>query len=415
MITSGPTTAGGSAPAGGLPTYRRATSPFTPGQLAVTRSQTYYNGNFAYAAAQTSRQPFTVGPAGVADLRSCFGNWSAFPPDGGIGAGATVKGALEWGASFFPLYFNGRRILTLDGDTNAGGTVWSEPIGQEIPAGAAIFIRTLYTVASGAACPLSNFPGGTWVAGDSVDATGALANNIGAGYLYGACGLAGTPASRVPQVALIGDSRIMGFGDPTGRGYANQALGNNFVSINCGALGETVAEYLGNGHYLRDKFLAGCDYAFEAYGINDLAAAATALQLETNRLAVWNLAAQRGLTVYADTLWPETTGTWTSIGGQTKATWDAQRVLVNQWIRARAPILAGAPVAPGTSGATLAGQTGHPLTGVTDSSTLIETAQDSGFWNWNPVGPAAWTADGIHANAAGITAALPAVPVSKFV
>jgi hypothetical protein len=87
---------------------------------------------------------------------------------------------------------------------------------------------------------------------------------------------------------------------------------------------------------------------------------------------------------------------------------ETRRKEFNAWLRDGAPIIAGAPVTPGTAGAVRSGTAGHPLTNWFEVADLAESARDSGKWK------AGYVSDGTHPNAVGAAALALGVPANAF-
>jgi hypothetical protein len=430
-------TSNGSA---GSPLLRRTSAPYVRGQLVALRVSPNHGPGNTVSGGLTERQPFKCGPAAVSDISLCFANWQMpLANNAGEvqspGAAGTIKVSLEYNGNYYPVWFGtGTREVTLDPE----GEIWSLPVGIEIPANATFYVRTLYIPASGTTfasnyldASYGGLSGACYVAADEVDGTGSFGSGAGGFGLFAPVCITGVPAARVPQVAIIGDSRAAGNEDggggvttSGGGGYLNRAIAATCVSVNLGLFGENGSQFL-TAHGSRGKFIAGCDYALEAYGVNDINGGAALATVQATRISIWKLLTQRGLTVFADTLQPKTTSTdsWVTTVNQTHALTSGEetnRVSMNQWIRAGAPLASASsltPVTPGTSGAITAGRAGHPLAGTFDSCALVETAvyqygggTDSGIWQ--APGGAAITSDGIHCNPAGAVIAATAVPVS---
>lgn len=409
--------------------------PYLQGQIAVTRcGQPHTTSTTPSAGAFTGRVAYATGPTGTADLRFCFSNWitlaNGATSEGTPNEAGTIKASVEIpqgsGTAFFPIWFRGLRSVKL----TDGSEIWSDPVGIEIQAGTTFYVRVLYDPGTSSVYPEANIystSADTWVAGDSVDATGALANILGAaGGLYRPTAITCTPAARVPQVVIVGDERAMGNNDPPEyTGYINTALGGNFVSLNLGA-DQDRASGFAIDHPCRGRFLAGCDYGFETYGGKDLDDSDTLAQIQASRIAIWQAFKQRGIAMYSDTVPPYTTSTdgWTTTTNQTKA-WstanEATRVALNQWMRAGAPMANSAAVTPGTANAIVAGNPHHPLAGVVDDAATCETqvfqygqGTDSGIWKVGS-GGTPLTHNGFGLNAAGCLIAAPSVPVAQLV
>jgi lysophospholipase L1-like esterase len=161
--------------------------------------------------------------------------------------------------------------------------------------------------------------------------------------------------------------------------------------------------------------LNGCTAAICEYGINDLYDLGNNdVVVRGNLLKVWIELSVRGMKVYQTTITPRSTSTdgWVTTANQTpqNATIVAWRTTVNDWIRAGSPIdpTTKAAVAVGTSGALLAGQAGHPLTGYFEIADLAETARNSSIWK------AGYTTDGLHPTGTAAAALAAGIDVSKF-
>lgn len=125
--------------------------------------------------------------------------------------------------------------------------------------------------------------------------------------------------------------------------------------------------------------------------------------MQANLIMLWNQQNGYGQRVIQTTITPNTTSTdgWATTGNQTpvNATVESHRVQLNDWLRGGAPMSGGLAVAVGTSGALLAGDTGHPLYGYWEITDNVESARNSGIWK------AGYTTDGLHPNITGINAA----------
>jgi hypothetical protein len=118
------------------------------------------------------------------------------------------------------------------------------------------------------------------------------------------------------------------------------------------------------------------------YGRNDISGGASLASVQSTAVTLWSMFANRGQRVFQTTITPRTTSTdgWVTTGSQTAAAGESVRVAFNAWLRAGAPVSSGVAVAIGTSGALLAGQTGHPLYGVFEVADICESTRDSGLW-----------------------------------
>lgn len=205
----------------------------------------------------------------------------------------------------------------------------------------------------------------------------------------------------VPVLAIWGDSEMVSLGDWFAvpfRGFVERALAGNYPYVNVSrhsshvsqvvpvpAVGSASAfaplEYRQRWRIVR---AANCTHVLSGYGVNDLGGDTLAVT-QANLLAHWTELTSRGLKVWQYTLPPlvnTSTDGWITLAGQTVSSSDPKRVQLNAWIRAGAPVdpSTKAAVAVGTSGALLAGQSGHSLRGYVETSDSWESARDSGKW-----------------------------------
>lgn len=159
--------------------------------------------------------------------------------------------------------------------------------------------------------------------------------------------------------------------------------------------------------------------ATEGYGINDLLDDKTFEEITDLRVRLWLALQAAGVRVFALTTTPNSNASG-SFGWSPAR--EAERVKINDWLRAGAPLLGGMRVPAGTAGATTAtvvgpdvngartvrshGTGSHPLAEVWDYADVVETARNSGAWK------AGYSADGIHPTVSAGTA--PLVPLVDF-
>lgn len=255
--------------------------------------------------------------------------------------------------------------------------------------------------------------------GGAVDGDSHLTGTItsSAEYLFGPDELAlDTVTSPVPKnVAIVTDS--------FGGGWPVNAFEGTYPTAFFSRNGESAQTFLtatgswGTASARRDEVypaLADFHNVVEGYGTNDRASNRTAAQIKADRLTIWSqiFALYPTMRIIAATLAPRTTSTdaWATTTNQTPIAGEADRLSVNAWLRAGAPIdpTAKTVVAVGTSGALLAGQAGHPLYGYFELADVIESARDSGLW---AVGT---TTDGIHPGTSGKASIAAAFPFASL-
>lgn len=322
-----------------------------------------------------------------------------------------VNCSIELGdGTILPLYFAGNRTPKIE----IGQFLISDPHGWVPEAGEVFWTRTWVRGAGGA----GSYPIGMRLRGASysegsgagdLTLSGAITNGTGSGYAPVAI-IAQKRDPELVSVGLIGDSIMRGHDDQTdeavdddSRGFAVRSLGDTHGVVRTARGGVRVAERMAAGRKLFPEFIAvaPCDYVLCNHGITDLRNGRTLAQLQADLIALWTRGRFAGSTVYQTTITPTTNSTdsWASLGSQSlyldgvsgRGT-EADRLAVNAWLRAGAPIVDGAAVAVGTAGAILVGERTHPLSHVFDTAVVVEEA---GKWI---VG---MTLDGLHPTPAG--------------
>jgi hypothetical protein len=296
-----------------------------------------------------------------------------------------------------PVYFGNLR----SGTVPAGGRLVSDPVPIVLNRGDQVTYRVLATLANGATTQLTGYVSALFTAaegyehgltvtdktlqtGDTIAArtapTAAIVPNL----------LLGEPLTADPVVGLGGcDSIAAGFQDSntmgTDGGYLRRALTGKVGFVRTASPSDLASNYSDPQKSPRRRSLmAGCTSIIDQDGINDIKGGGRTLaQLQAAKLANATFHASLGAKVFVCTLLPyapTTTDAWATTAGQTVGAYESARTGYNQWLRAGAPIVAGAAVAPGTSGALLAGQAGHPIWHVFDPCSKVESATDSGKW-----------------------------------
>jgi hypothetical protein len=195
---------------------------------------------------------------------------------------------------------------------------------------------------------------------------------------------------------LLGDSILLGIGDnyvdSYQPGWAVRAIPGTVPWWRAAKTGDEAGDFLSGGT-LRLAIAARCSRVICDYGTNEVRDGNSLATIQANLVSVWAQAAQRGCKVWHTTITPQTTSTdsWASTANQTAASgFGASSVWanLNSWLRGGASYYFD-----GTS--LVAGQTGHPLTGVLDVAAAVTDATTT--WAWK----ASYTSDGIHPNATG--------------
>jgi lysophospholipase L1-like esterase len=310
-------------------------------------------------------------------FRFVYGNWAKNGEREPANA-ITVKAGLArgtLGTEIYPVYFGGQEKITI----TRGAYAVSDVIPFEALRGTVFYARTYVSVAEA---------GMKW----ALDRTTVAANNEGVtptnvdkSQTEGITGSAGTcyspvailavsPITTVPVIAQIGDSIISGNQDtPVDLGWFNRALNAEWAYLNFGKGGGTAKQWSEPASSEgRMQIIDACSHAVVAYGINDLAEGRTAFQVQENLQTIYERLHRRGIRTYGVTILPRTTAStdgYTTVAGQTTASYNAERIAVNEWIRT----------------------TPLPLKGVIDAAAAVESSFNSGKWK-----VPAYTEEGLH-------------------
>lgn len=309
----------------------------------------------------------------------------------GVPINATVTCAIEYpSGTFTQVKFGG----SASGSLVSGQNLISDFAAVTIPAGAFYYVRVFWISSQGLCFSVGNAVG---LPNDTVN---------GEGFNYAASGLTdltlgGTitntdsvtmfrplavlASSTLPVVGIFGDSRAIGLDD----GYGNQSTApgeiargvmQHFPYMLCASSGGTLQGFLnysatmGGNAVSMFNGMQYCTHIIVQYGINDLfAASQTGVQVAANLQQFAKLF--RGRKVFNTTKSPETTSTdlWATSVNQTTGAANAERVILNNLIRA--------------------GMTGFQ--GYFEIADLTETARDSGIWISNGTANF-YTDDGVH-------------------
>jgi lysophospholipase L1-like esterase len=285
-----------------------------------------------------------------------------------------VKVSLEVNGVLIPVFFNGRRTVTIDG----GATIYSDPIGCIISPTDSVFVRTYWDAGTGGYIPcnvnlvqinINGVQDGVTYGSDLTD-SGTVTNTASANS-YGPRGFYGIPLNMQKSYLLVGDSIIDGTGDTMrllgNTGFAAIALFNAKIgSTKISTPGETAQNFLTKlpcrAPLIKNHTAVICDY-----GINDINGGVTLANLQSYLLSIWRYFATRGLAVYQTTITPKTTSTdlYMTTANQTVSANESVRLAINSWLRDTSP-----------NGAVA--QSGGSLARVLDTAAAVET---NGKWN----------------------------------
>lgn len=354
----------------------------------------------------------------IADIQLAFGNWyvgisgtitEEFPNFGALND-INVEANIEYPAgTYFAVYFGGSRLALIGG----GATMYSNPVGVEIPAGATYFTNTLVFVGSTSnSWPVMGGTSGAPYAeaqtqssmGEGASSSASVVNSVNPGsaitasnsIAYGPCLILSRGVPRVPSVVLFGDSIGDGYGEGTGytpagstdpnglTGYLQRAMQNTVGSAKFTRPGDSYTFRVPTGNH-QASFAAlagGVSHAVCGLGTNDVnALAQSTASVQASAAAFWSELANRGIKVWACTIPPCTTSTdnWLTTANQTVVSTEATRVALNTWIRTKPA----------------------PLTGYFDVADALETSRNSGIWKIFAGQVQGYTIDGTHCSTFG--------------
>lgn len=314
-------------------------------------------------------------------------NWYA--ASGGefaAGAAATCTAAVEYPVGTIQqITFAG----VAAGTVADGGTLISDAAVITIPKGAMFFIRIWRSCSAGimaADVTGGNTDGYEFGGAGTADKTlsGSIAIN-GSDFFTPAAIIANT---RVASALLIGDSKMLGLNDQTNQqqndiGEGARGLGKACIPyINLGAS----SDLAGFTFTRRAALQQYCTHVLCNYGINNLAAGNTLLQLLSNLAITYAYFPTKP--IFQFTLAPYTpasagSSNWTSFAGQSTAAFESIRKAFNTQAR--------------TTGIT-------GTAGVIDVAQFVETGTgggtnpvaNGGAWMYDGTTIGAYTSDGIH-------------------
>jgi hypothetical protein len=368
-------------------------------RLLAVASNGFAGGGASSApgVAGTGEKLHTVG-VDASDLRLVYSNFLASTGVDADGpATYPIKVALRVGGTIYRTPFRGVASLSLD----PGGVAVTDPLAVEVAAGSQVYSRTFVNSVTWRPNTASFTGTGGFTNTTDLTDPGAAVIADATKWMLAPSAVLGYPRNPAARAfAIVGDSMAAGtadtnaFGgtkaDGTTGGWPARALFGKAGWINVAVPSDSGFSFLAS-HFRR---MALFDYVTDVlcqYGTNDLYnASRTVAQLQADWAALWKLFTRRGLRVWQSTLLPRTTdtaGTLPFTDGK-----ETNRVAANTWLRAGVPLdpTALTPVTVGTSGALLAGQSGHPITGIIEVADVIETARNSGVWKTG------YTVDGVH-------------------
>jgi lysophospholipase L1-like esterase len=266
------------------------------------------------------------------------------------------------------------------GTCPVGGLYFTDPISVSIPKGATYFNRRYHLsgTTGGIYTPIINTSGGDALhygssgIADQTTTCDAISQSGGTAGLFPVAQIAWT---KLPSLCLIGDSRQLGLGGPSGdSGEVAPSIAANFAYTNLGIGGDKAINFSTNRPQ-EVSVMQYCSHIISNYGINDLGASETAVQILGYLQLIQQLYPSKPF--FQNTIAPNTTSTdgWVTTANQTVVASNAQHIALNQALRA----------VPSWSA------------GIFNINSVLESSLNSGLW----AAPPAITGDGLHENTAG--------------
>lgn len=354
----------------------------TRGGISVTGTLDTTNKQMMVKTTHVARSPIT-------SLKIVTSNFYFNPTtrvEAGSGAVASISASIEYpSGTCTQVLFS----ASANGSIPDINTLTSDATMLFIPTGAQFWVRQFWR-STGGIIYTASYP---QVTGDQIKrAVSGLTDQTmscdaitgGATGLHLPLAIIASTAS--PTLCLLGDSIPFGnitattFDTPNANGdlgLLSPTLGPLFGYSNISASADTAASFVA-GNTQRVKVLPFCSHGIVEYGTNDLFAGDSAATLQANLSTIYGLFPATSK-VFQTTILPRPTTSdgCATLGNQTLPSFEAARLTMNNALK---------------------GATFGPNSGTFDTSSLVETATNSGFWKTSP---SLWSADCIHPSVFG--------------
>lgn len=292
----------------------------------------------------------------------------------------TIEASIEYPTNTFTrVTFGGAN----QGALTQGSLIWSDNVPINILRGTVPWVRTWYSCADGiifTTTPGYQNKGAFGVATPNLVMGGVITASSGAGY--GPCAIIGS--TRRPTVALIGDSRVAGYGDTPDEtinmGSFARSVGQSLAYINLGVSGDRLETAKAN-YTKRGELASYCSHILSNLGGNDIGGWS-----RTPAQAHADLQTLLGLSAFAGKQWWHATAEPFLVTSS-----DSYATEANQTVGAET-------TDTDTFNNTLRGGVAK-IAGVIDVASIVESATTAGKWQ-APKGQAL-TGDGTHPNRRG--------------
>ncbi|GBF73224.1 putative SGNH/GDSL hydrolase family protein [Paenibacillus sp. 598K] len=227
----------------------------------------------------------------------------------------TIKMAAKINGIFHSFSFGGNTTTTVA----PGATVVSDPIAASVAKGQVVVVQALVTVETGQTWPTSGWtmphvPGKT-------DNTAIDFPDTPASVGFGPIGCLGdiSEDDKVPSIALIGSSSVMGTGDLSGQGFARRSVEGKYPYIRFGSAGYTARSFVLGSLTQLAFFQEYTDAALIDLSSNDVESGRTLQQIKDDLMTIFTELHNRGLKVYMCTQRHRTNSTdnWNTLENQT--------------------------------------------------------------------------------------------------
>lgn len=315
-------------PAKGVPKKR-------PIQVA-TRCTVYHEGTTMNGTvAGTTYRYRHVMRSDCHDIQLVFGNHYATGTSESSNTNAiTIQAAIEYNSQITRVHFDGEEKKTL----GQGGMAITDPVLRNIPKDTVFYVRTWVSV------PVDNDQvpqhllmtgsGDGKAAGNVATSTGAL-TSAPTEKGYGPSAIIGIPdADDAVAIGLIGDS-IVAYAD--GTGWPVDLVEPDYGYIIMSRPTSTAASMESNsGNVYRLRYAQFLTHTIVNFGTNDFNSAEAFDPIYTRMQVLWKRLKAAGLEVYHSTTMPRSSGTFTTLSGQTRVntnSYDDKRKLFNSKLR----------------------------------------------------------------------------------
>lgn len=303
--------------------------------LGQVATGTFINDNIHPNNTQSNSRTPHYARQNITSLQIVIPNWYVISQTETNGSGtATWTASVEYPAgTFTQILFAG----VASGSVTAGNNLISDAVTVSIPNGAKFWIRMFQTT-TGRIMYQQYYAGdGTaqieFGVSGLADKTmsGTLSTTVGSkdAAIIAPCAIIAN--TTLPSVGVYGDSISVGRGDSDGvgralQGHLGRAFGAQFACGHVGISGDSISKLLASNSK-RIGLLQYFSHVAINMGINDITGGASAATVQSDTNSMISLFGSKPVAVC--TMSPVSSGTWTTVGGQTTSAFNSVRVAVN--------------------------------------------------------------------------------------